>query len=46
MGRHNRMTLLETETMRLRRLVADLLLQKMRLEEELQLRSRPLKRNG
>jgi hypothetical protein len=40
------MTLLETETMRLRRLVADLLLQKMRLEEELQLRSRPLKRNG
>jgi putative transposase len=45
-GRQNRVTTLETENARLRKLVADLLLEKMRLEEELQYRSRPLKRNG
>lgn len=45
-GRQNRATTLETENARLRKLVADLLLEKMRLEEELQYKSRPLKRNG
>lgn len=45
-GRQNRAAALETENTRLRKLVADLLLEKMRLEEELQYKSRPLKRNG
>jgi len=45
-GRQNRAAALETENARLRKLVADLLLEKMRLEEELQYKSRPLKRNG
>jgi putative transposase len=45
-GRRNQVTTLETENARLRKLVADLLLEKMRLEEELQFKSRPLKRNG
>jgi putative transposase len=45
-GRPHTAASLETENARLRRLVADLLLDKMRLEEELAYKSRPLKRNA